>query len=387
MKSRRVAALAKKEWKKTVRDPAVLFMIILFPVLFVLAFGSAFGGGGGTTSPTYSVAVVDLSSGANGGYSQQLVSALSATHVLSVQPAPDNATAQSRLSQGQVQAVLVIPQSFDSSVQSYLAAPSSPGSWVNSSIQVYTDKASLSAGQVVPTVVSQVLTSSVLGIEQPKIAAPVAVSSSSLEKSSTSTAFDAMAPGMFSFASIYLIMMVAGSFTGDRENGILRRISTTPTTAGELMTSQASAYLVIGLAQVVLVFGTAYALGFRPVADGAGLFVGFLIATVFALCNVGFGLIAATIAKSQGAATGISFVFLLPQLFLGTFVGASLSPTAQAVGRFVPAYYVTDALTSLFTRGAAATSQAVLFDLFVVSASSVVVLLAGIYLFNRFSRT
>jgi len=39
-------------------------------------------------------------------------------------------------------------------------------------------------------------------------------------------------------------------------------------------------------------------------------------------------------------------------LFLGTFVGASLSSGAQVAGKFVPSYYVTDALASLFLRGA-----------------------------------
>jgi hypothetical protein len=69
------------------------------------------------------------------------------------------------------------------------------------------------------------------------------------------------------------------------------------------------------------------------------------------MCNVGFGLITATLAKSPGAATGISFIFIIPQMFLGTFVGFAMSPSAQAAGRFVPSYYVTDALTSLLLRG------------------------------------
>jgi hypothetical protein len=109
-----------------------------------------------------------------------------------------------------------------------------------------------------------------------------------------------------------------------------------------------------------------------------------VIASVFSICNVGFGLIAASISKTAGAATGISFIFLLPQMFLGTYVGMALSSSAQAAGRFVPSYYVTDALTSLFTRGAAATSPVVLMDLGLVGASSVVILLAGILLFRKF---
>ncbi|HYB76439.1 MAG TPA: ABC transporter permease, partial [Nitrososphaerales archaeon] len=195
------------------------------------------------------------------------------------------------------------------------------------------------------------------------------------------------APGLFAFASIYMIMMVAQSFTGDRENGMLRRILVTPTTSADIVMGSVISYLVIGLFQALLVFACVYALGYVPVGGAAELLVGFFIITVFALCNIGFGLITAAIAKSAGAATGISFIFLMPQLFLGTFVGSALSSTAQAAGRFLPAYYVTDALTSLWTRGAAVTSTAVLTDLVVVSVSSVVILLVGVQVFKRFGKS
>ncbi len=109
-----------------------------------------------------------------------------------------------------------------------------------------------------------------------------------------------------------------------------------------------------------------------------------MLVVVFSLSNVGFGLITATISKSSGAATGLSFLFVLPQLFLGTFVGASLSSAAQVAGKFVPSYYVTDALTSLFLRGAAVTSQVVLLDLAAVSISCVAVLAAGIVLYGKY---
>jgi ABC-type multidrug transport system permease subunit len=183
-----------------------------------------------------------------------------------------------------------------------------------------------------------------------------------------------------------MIMTVAQSFTTERENGLLSRISTTPATSADLIMGSALSYLVIALVQALLVFACTYGLGYHPATGAVGLAVGFLIVTVFALCNIGFGLITAALAKSAGAATGISFLFLLPQLFLGTFVGAALSSGAQAAGRFVPAYYVTDALTSLFTRGAAVTSPVVLTDLAAVSASSVIILLAGTMIFRRFGR-
>ena len=45
---------------------------------------------------------------------------------------------------------------------------------------------------------------------------------------------------------------------------------------------------------------------------------------MFSLCNVGFGLIPATIAKFSNAAIGIAFICIPPQMFPRTFVGAVL---------------------------------------------------------------
>lgn len=92
--------------------------------------------------------------------------------------------------------------------------------------------------------------------------------------------FDFWAPGMFTFASIFLIMMVAQSFTEDRENGMMKRIRITPTTAFEFMTRQVLSYMVIALVQAILVFVMVYIMGFRPNV-GANIYVFAFILVLF----------------------------------------------------------------------------------------------------------
>jgi ABC-type multidrug transport system permease subunit len=179
-------------------------------------------------------------------------------------------------------------------------------------------------------------------------------------------------------------MMVGQSFAQDRENGMMKRIRITPTSPTEFMASQVLSYMLIALVQAALVFVMTYALGFKPNVGIPTYAFAFMLVVVFSLSNVGFGLITATIAKSPGAATGIAFLFVIPQLFLGTFVGASLSSSAQVAGQFVPSYYVTDALASLFLRGAAITSASVLIDFGIVSASCVAILAVGIALYAKY---
>jgi len=143
-------------------------------------------------------------------------------------------------------------------------------------------------------------------------------------------------------------------------------------------------YMVTALVQAILVFVMVYIMGFRPDVGVLVYVFAFTLVLLFSLSNIGFGLITATISKSSGTATGLSFLFVLPQLFLGTFVGASLSSAAQVAGKFVPSYYVTDALTSLFLRGASVASPVVLLDLAAVSASCVGILAVGIVLYDKY---
>jgi len=381
MKLGHALALAKKDWKRIFREPAFLFILVLFPVMLTVAFGTSFGAMGGSQTAQFKIGVVAL--GGNSTASGQFSHDLGTSGAFVVSGYADNRSAQSALSQGQLQAVVLLPVGFDQSVQSYRAYPSDPARWTNSSISVYLDKGSGPTVQVIPTILVQVLYQGVLGAKPAAQAIPLSLSSPSEVEVQGTSVFQSFAPGLFAFASIYMIMIVAQSYTTDRETGVLGRIMVTPTTSADIVMGSAVSYLVVALFQALLVFACVYALGYHPAAGTAGLAFGFLIITVFALCNIGFGLITAAIAKSAGAATGISFFFLMPQLFLGTFVGSALSPAAQEAGRVLPAYYVTDALTSLWTRGASVTSPAVMTDLAAVVVSSLAILTLGVLIFRK----
>ena len=387
MNFQRVFSLVKKDLKKMIREPATLFLIILFPVVLTLAFGASFGAIGGSQSTTYQIGVVNMdSAGPYEQWARDFTGNLSDTEILKIQDYSSNETAQAELIQGNIQAILLIPSDFGQSCDSFWNAPTDPNLWVNTTLQLYLDSGSMFATQAIPPIIEQVLVATVDEIQPISVPRPIQIGSPSLVQASRLTAFDYMAPGIFAYASIFLTMTVAQSFTTDRENGLLKRINTTPTAPSEFMTSQAISNMFAALIQVALVFAMAYLVGYRPSADPASYALAFVIMSIFALCNVGFGLITATLAKSPGAATGIAFVFIMPQMFLGTFVGFALSPSAQAAGKFVPSYYVTDALTSLFLRGAPVSSLTILMDLSVVSICSVIALLSGILLFGKYGK-
>lgn len=195
--------------------------------------------------------------------------------------------------------------------------------------------------------------------------------------------FEVMAPGLFAYACIFMIMTVAQTFADDREQGLLKRISITPTTSGEFMGSHVISNTLLSMMQVAIVGILAVLIGFRPTGAATGIALAFIFITFLSICSVGLGLITATVAKNAGSATGIAFIFILPQMFFGTFIPPS--DTTRAIGLFMPSYYVTDALTLIF-NGTALTDLRIWIDLAVVSITSVIIVVIGIQLFKKYGK-
>ena len=196
--------------------------------------------------------------------------------------------------------------------------------------------------------------------------------------------FNYMAPGLFAYACIFIIMIVAQSFSDDREQGLLKRINVTTTTSGEFMGSHVISNTILSIVQVAIVTVCSLLIGFRPEGGATGFFIAFLLIIVLSICSVGFGLITATIAKTSGTATGLSFLFILPQMFFGTFI--TLTDATRIIGYFLPSYYATDALNLIFLEGAPLTELRIWIDLGILSIMSVVIVLLGILLFKKYGK-
>ena len=383
MRLRRIYSLARKDLKGTRREPAALFMVFLFPVVLTLAFGSAFGAIGGTQSTTYQIGVNNLNAGApHAEWANYLIGNLTATGILNIQSYSSNETAQADLVQGKISAYLIIPINFGDSCNSYWSAPGNSSAWTNTTVPLYLDSGSMFATQAIPPIIQQALTKTIYGSQPSTFSGPIKVGNPSLVNAAKFSEFDYMAPGLFAFAAIFLIMIVAQSLVVERETKLFSRINTTPTTAGDIVIGKTLSSMVSALAQVALVFVMAFLIGYHPLGDATSIVFAFAIMAIFSLCCVGFGLIVAAISKSSGAATGIAFMFILPLMFLGTYV-----PVGGAARAIVPSNYVTDALTSLFLRGAPVTSPTILVDLATVSIFSIALLMIGILLFKRTGKT
>lgn len=378
MNSQRVTALAKKELLRTIRDPANLFLIVLFPLVLTLAFGFAFDAIGSGGDVQYNVGVVD---GDGSIWSGRLIGNITNTAALVVVPYDVADSSYSDLGTGKLSAVLVIPSGFGSSMESFYSNPLDNSAWDVSTLDLGIDQGSMIAGSVVPAFIQQALTVTIYGKAALNTPSPVVIGAPNLVETVKLTQFDYMVPGIFSYAAIFTSMLVAQVFTEERQQGLLKRIAVTPTSSGDIFMGQVLANLVTGVVQVFVVFSASYLMGFRPFGGVAGVAVALLATLLLIVTNVGLGLIVATIAKTSGAATGLSFIFILPQMFLGSFV-----PAPESVSRLVPSYYVTDTLKTIFLRRSTVGSTAVLSNLGILGVFAVIVIVTGVFLYSRKGR-
>jgi ABC-type multidrug transport system permease subunit len=193
---------------------------------------------------------------------------------------------------------------------------------------------------------------------------------------------NSVVPGLIVYAVIFIIMTIAQSFSTERQEGLLKRLNTTPMTSGEFMGSRIITHMLIAILQVVVVFALAFILGFRPDSGVEGILLALPVTAIFSLSSVGLGLITATISKTPETATGISFVFILPQMFFGTFI--PITSTTQQIATFMPSYYLLDALKLIFEGNWMNTN--ILIDLGVISIVSIAVVVIGILLFEKYGK-
>ncbi|MFW9926905.1 MAG: ABC transporter permease [Candidatus Thorarchaeota archaeon] len=385
MDSRRILALVKKDLRKLVRDRGTLFLLILFPVVLTTVFGFAFGGIGDYGPQSFEIGAVNLdTSSSYPEWANRLLANFSATDGIVLKLYHDNETGQGDLRQGDIDALVLIPAGFGDSCQSYWLFPLDGSSWTNTSIGLYLDEGSLVATVAIPPIVQNVFLNTLFGEAQMSLDVPVQIPNPQLISADVFSQWDFMVPGMFAFSAIFITVIVAQSMTVERSEGLLRRISTTPVTSSDYMLSQAISYMVVAIIQVAMIFLTSFLIGYRPATGIAGIGFAFMILSMFSLACVGLGLIAATFSNSADGATGLSFMIAMPQMFLGTFM--PLGGIADTIASFMPSKYVTDALTTLFLRGAPITTFSIWIDFAVVGLACIIVVIAGILVFEKWGR-
>ncbi|MEV4217415.1 ABC transporter permease [Nonomuraea sp. NPDC049725] len=156
---------------------------------------------------------------------------------------------------------------------------------------------------------------------------------------------DAQLPAQMILLALMTMSFTAlpGVLTAYREQGVLRRMSTTPVHPGRLLGAQLVINLAVAaIAAVLVILLGALVLGSHVPANLIGFVLVFLLG---AAAMLALGLVIASIAPSSKAAPGIGSVVMFPLLFLaGMWLPREIMPDAlrtvsdySVVGPFVNA--------------------------------------------------
>lgn len=345
------------------RSRSGLFFSFLFPVMFLLLFGSIFSGS--SSSIPLTIQNNDVTGGVPTPLSSGFVAALNSTHVLYVTslPTTSNVTAyvyEQASSFGGDPRVLVIPRGFEANITA------------GKSVKVsYTSSPADQLGGQVASVVSGVDDSFSFKFanQQPLIAlSSISASVRSL------TQVDYYMPGLIAaFMMTNGIIGLTNTATEFKRTGLTKRLSATPLTKLEWILGNvlSQTVLAVVLAAVMIVLGIVI----FHTSVTIDVYTA-LILVAGAILFSGIGMTLAGLVKDPEAAAGLGNAIAFPMMFLsGTFWPVSIMPSfLQLVARVLPLTYVSEGLRDTMVVG---NTSAALLNLGAVSAFAVAFIVIG----------
>ncbi|MBM3284826.1 MAG: ABC transporter permease, partial [Candidatus Aminicenantes bacterium] len=128
-----------------------------------------------------------------------------------------------------------------------------------------------------------------------------------------------MIPGVFGLLLIVMTMMLTSlGLVKEKEMGTLEQLIVTPVLPGELILGKLLPFFLIGIVDIILVVSVAT--GWFKVPIKGDVFLLFGLSLVFMLTTLGLGLFISTISKNQQQAMLSAVFFMIPMIILSGFV-------------------------------------------------------------------
>ena len=332
-------SLTVANMKSFVRDRAALFWTIAFPVIFVVLFGTLFGGGG---TADYRVGWVDQDRTLA---SAQLEQAFAKLGVLTL-TTTDQASGLASARNGQLDAVIVVPAGYGAATAAAgsAAAPRAP-----LALTLYTDLSHPTDAQTLEQIVSGVTT----GVNQALSGRPplLSVQTRPIQGSAVPTGATYYVPSILAMAIMQLGVFAAIPLVQQREKLILKRIGATPLPRWTLVGSNVLLRLVIAAGQTVIILGIGI-VGFKVQVTGSWVLIAGIVA-LGALMFTSLGYVIASFTRTEEAANGVTQVVQVLMMFLsGIFFPIDLMPDwMKTVATLLPLTYLGDALRQTMVGG------------------------------------
>lgn len=316
-------AMVKGFLKMTLRNRTALFWNLIFPVIFILVFGTVFSDSDFSSN-------VGLA-GAPSEFHAEVAQALDSSDVFDVSSDETVDRQLEQLKDGDRDVVLVFGDE--------------PAGGGFPTVQLYFDEAAGPNAQISINAIRQVLTTVAQG------PSPVTIEEQPVQTLDISY-MDFLLPGILAMAIMNSgVIGLSTSFVTYRERGILRRIKITPFPLTSFVGARVISQLIIAVPQALILYLISHFL-FGVDSLGSILLV---IISIFigSLAFLAIGFAVSSIAPNVETAASYSNLITFPMLFLsGVFFDIDSAPGwLKPITRVLPLRYLVDALREVMTRG------------------------------------
>lgn len=335
---RRFWTLTVANTKSYVRDRSTVFWTLVFPLVFVVLFGSIFSGAGGGKTP---IGWVDLDGTTVSG---ELASSPAVTGAFTLKTGTQDEMLQA-MRDGRVHAVVVVPRGFGSTV---VAVRAGQPPAVPLEVTLYTDPSATQTAAAISGIVG----AAVDGFNQAMSGVPpvLKVIARTLQTEGiTATAY--LVPGILAMALMQLGLFGAIPLVEQRQNLILKRLSATPLRRWTFVSANLATRVGVAIVQAVVLIAVAGIL-FGITVIGSWALLAFLV-LLGAMTFVSLGYVIASFATTEDSASQLVSILQFPLMFLsGIFFAIdAMPPWLQTVARFMPLTYLGDALRQVMVGG------------------------------------
>lgn len=344
-----VITFAKIDVKRLFRDKVGIFFVFIFPLIFLVVFGSIFRG---DNTVSFRVAVIN---NANNEYATQFVERVFPSEeekkndeekAKSPFKVDDEAKtldqAKEKMNRGQIEATIILPENFGETTQGQ-AYPSGE-------VQVLYDQNNQSAGTTLASVIGDILkevNSQIVPTVEPFTVVAESTSTKGL------TQFDYTFSGILGFTLLSLgIFGPTSVFPRLKQRGVLRRYQTTTLKVWQYFVGNVLSNGLVGLLAAAMMF-VAAVLFFN--LNMRGSYINLAVVIVLGVTMLfGIGLAIGGWAKNENQAAPLAQIATLPMMFLsGVFFPTFLMPELlQNITKFIPLTPVIDSVRMIITENA-----------------------------------
>jgi ABC-2 type transport system permease protein/ribosome-dependent ATPase len=350
MNFRRIAAVAGKEWKETVRNRLFLLMAFLLPTLWMVVFGY------GLVLDVEHVPFVVLDRDQSSLSRDYVYRFIESRYFDYRGLVHEEREIDRMLGDTAIRMAVVIPERFEERLLA--GRPVTVQTLLDGTFPLHADT---TKGYVIAVNRSftQELRTDFLArtrglapTEARRLAEPVSLETRYLYNEEVRSTWS-MVPALIMFSLMVASpLLTALGVVREKETGSIYNIFSSTASKTEFFIGKLAPYLAISAINVALLWAIAV-WHFRVPFKGS-VTVFFAASWLFVLCSTGIGLVVSLLVRTQMAALIITIIIaMVPTLLFSGFLVpvSSLSPGAQVQAHLFPAMYYTDVVRGSFLKG------------------------------------